>query len=115
MDARQQWAIVSGVMQTLPDPPYFLTSKSTPDGGRAGVVMQIDDRKQVAQLIVAGSHRISTPSEIESLGIAEAAAVKFYADIETKNKQQMAMPQEVQDLVRLALGGLQEKDKKDKR
>jgi hypothetical protein len=115
MDARQQWLIVKAQMERLPAPPYFLTSLSTPDGGRAGVVMGINDPKRTAELLVANSHRLSTPAEIEQHNAADAAAIKFYADTETKNKQQMAMPKELQDLVAVTLANLADKDKDNKK
>jgi len=127
MDAKQQWLIIKGVMDKLPEPPYHLTSNSTPDGGRAGVTMQVgtrqhpgtpgdyNDRKQAATLLVAGSHRLATPAEIATMIAADEEAVKYYAGMEAKNKQQMAMTPQLEKLVEAALSGLpQQKKEKEK-
>ena len=94
------------VMDTLTgDPPYFITSLDNPDkagGITAGVVFDLPNKLQAAGFIVEATHRPSTLAEIEA----------FYADQKLRGiqaakdamdrKGQLAMPQDLQDLVRLA-------------
>lgn len=113
MDIAKYWASVHAAMEGLPIAgTYYLTSLTTPDGGKAGRVMDLADRKQTAQLLAANSHRLALPAEIEQYLADEKSARAKLADIEMARKQQFAMPAEMTALLAaLATQGDKKKEK----
>ena len=114
MDMQKYWGAVVHTMDQLPEAgPYYLISLSTPDGGRAGVVVEIPAKKQAAQLLVANTHRIAQAGEIDHHQADEQTAREQLAEVEMKRKQQFAMPKEMTALL-AALAAQSEKPKKEK-
>jgi cell division ATPase FtsA len=105
MDLNKYWADVKTVQLSLPPQPiYYLTSIDSPDKGIVGGrVMDVPNAKQAAERIVGRTHRLSTPEEIAQFKADLERQEQELADIELKRKGHLAMPQDLTDLVRMAV------------
>lgn len=104
MDLQRYWNDVRAVMETLPRQKiYYLISIDNPEKGTtAGRVMDVADAKQAAKLIVGRTHVVASPADVERFESAEKLAAEELAEIEYRRKGQLAMPKELQDLVKMA-------------
>ncbi len=94
------------------DPPYFVTSVTnlnTAGGVTAGRICDVPVKRQAARLVATGTHRISTPAEIQQFHAELKAAGEVYAKIAMDRKQQFALPEDLQALIRLAVEKQKEK------
>lgn len=109
MDMQRFWADVRSLVEKMPDQKtYYLASLDHPDKGTtAGAVSEVADRKLAAKLIVGRTHIFATEEQIFDHLARQDKAAQDLAAIEQKRKGQLAMPQELQDLVRLAAHGVQ--------
>lgn len=110
MDLKQYWHDVRGVMDKLPPSEmYFLISISNPDKGTtAGQVFAIADPKQAARRIVERTHVMASPADIERFHANQERQDQELAEMEYARKQQMGMPKEVQDLIKLAAASVRQ-------
>jgi hypothetical protein len=108
MDLGKYWSDVRAVMEKLPRQQiYYLVSIENADKGIiAGRVMDFADPKMVARRIVERTHILATEEQIAAHKVAQERQEEELAAIELKRKGQLAMPQELQDLVRLAARGV---------
>ncbi len=112
---RQYYDAIAATTERLPlAPMYYLTSLDTPDGGKAGRVVDIVERKEAAKLLVANSHRISTPEEVQQFHDDLKMAEAERAAKEVKSKMQFAMPAEMTQLLAALANQGEQKTKKEK-
>jgi hypothetical protein len=76
MNLRDFYANVRNTLATIDDPFVVLVSKTTPDGGRAGV-MTLVKRETAARLIVEDRARLATDEESAS----------YFSDQKTRRDQ----------------------------
>jgi len=107
MDLNRYWADVRAVMDKLPrQQVYYLVSVENTDKGTVGGrVMDLADAKQVAKLIVGKTHALASEEQIAQFLKEQDEAALALAKTELGRKGQLAMPQELQDLVKLAARG----------
>jgi len=107
MDLNRYWADVRAVMDELPRQRiYYLVSVENSDKGTVGGrVMDLADPKQVAKMIVGKTHTLASEEQIAQFLREQDEAALALAKIEMGKKGQLAMPQELQDLVKLAARG----------
>ncbi len=113
MDLTAYWNAVRAAQAKLPHQQmYYLISIENADRGTtAGRVMDLTDPKMVARRIVERTHILATPAEIAAHITAQDKAADDLAEIEQARKGSLAMPKELQDLVRLATKGAEPKTK----
>jgi hypothetical protein len=104
MDIKKYWRDVHAMAASLPHKQiYFLVSLDNPDkditGGR---VVDVNNATQAAELIVGRTHKLASEDDIDRFKADEKRNADELAAIEFKRKGQLAMPQELQDLVRMA-------------
>ena len=104
MDLQKYWNDVRAEVAKLPRQRiYYLVSIDNPDKGiTAGRVMDLSDAKQVARRIVERTHVLATAEQIAAHQVDQERQSEELAAVELGRKGQLAMPKELQDLVRLA-------------
>jgi len=114
MDLNKYWNDVRAVQASLPrQRMYFLVSidNQEKDVG-AGRVMDMADPKQVARRIVERTHVLASPEQIAEWEAQQKAQGEQLAEAELNRKGQLAMPKELQELVRMAAEGVRATEKK---
>ena len=104
MDLKKMYYDVHQLEASLPRQKiYYLASLDNPDKNiNGGRVMDISTARLAAELIVGRTHRLASAEEIERFQADEVRNAQELAAIELKRRGQLAMPQELQDLVRMA-------------
>ena len=104
MDLLKYWNDVRTEMAKLPRQRiFYLVSIENPDKGiTAGRVMDLSDPKQVARRIVERTHILASAEQIAAHQADQERQSEELAAVELARKGQLAMPKELQDLVRLA-------------
>jgi len=112
MDLNKYWNDVRAKMAELGrQQVYYLISLDNPEKGiTAGRVMDLSDCKQAARRLVERTHALATPEQIAEHLAAQQRQVEQLAEAEQARKSQLAMPKELQDLVRLATQSVIPKD-----
>src|ERR1043165_6709643 len=107
MDLQKYWRDVREVMADLPERGviYLVSIDNQDKGTTAGQVMDFTDRKQAARRIVEKTHVPANQLQVEQHLEAQRINEAQLAKIEMGRKDKLAMPQELQDLVRLATKG----------
>jgi hypothetical protein len=105
MDLKKYYSDIRAVEATLPPQKiYYLVSLDNPDknitGGR---VLDVATARQAAELIVGRTHRPADPADIERFRADEKRLSEEYAAAEYKRRGNLAMPEELQELVRMAI------------
>ncbi len=104
MDLQKYWNDVRAEMANLPhERVFYLVSVDNSDKGiTGGRVMDLSDPKQVARRIVERTHILATRAQIAAHLATQQEQSDELDAIELKRKGNLAMPKELQDLVRLA-------------
>lgn len=109
MNLKEYWAAVNETAAKLPpgDSLYVtsIDNRRFAGGVRGGVMCEVL-RKKAAELIVQGTHRISTAEELAAYQAESKTRAEEIADKEYQRKQNFALPREVADLVAAAVQGV---------
>jgi len=108
-DLNKYWNDVRAVQAQLPKARiYYLVTIDNPEKDvAAGRVMDFGDSKQAARRIVERTHVLATAEQVAAWQAQQQKQVEELAEAELNRKGQLAMPKELQDLVRLAAQSVQ--------
>jgi hypothetical protein len=101
-DMRKFWATVNKLAETLPNPCYITSIENEVTGAVGGRVCACEPRN-AAQRITEGSHKQSTPEEIERHHIEMQQRNQVCASMEAakQHKQSLVIDQKVAESLRL--------------
>ena len=111
MNIRDYWQGVRSVANTLPELVMVISIPNAERGTIEGKVSECH-REAAARLIFGQTHRQATESEVQAHQTRQAETRKQIIEAEYKRKQQFALPEELSNLVKLALAGQQEPKKR---
>jgi hypothetical protein len=114
MDLTKYWNDVREVVAMLPEGPIvYLISLDNPEKGiTAGRVMDMSDRKMAARRIVERTHELAKPHDIARFQAVQQKQLEDCAETEQDRKGQLAMPKDLQVLVREASKRQLEEDRR---
>jgi hypothetical protein len=104
MTIQEYWAEVRQVQKSLPEAVFMVSLRNKEKGINAGAICECD-AETAAKMIVEKTHELASEKQIEAWTKAQDAERAKHQAIELERRKQFAMPQELTDLVRLALAG----------